>query len=192
LLHKHDSLWVKWTIKYNIGANNFWNMEVPNTCSWIWRNILKLRLRFLPMIRLKLSADSHCKFWSMPWLGNGVVLDHLFTYQQKLQSGIGDNAKAIDHIVEGKLVVPFSSNQVVRGIWKLYDSRTFDRPDRDTVLWNDRTHSISGVYYALHGIEAMPDCKWYQVTWSGMSTAADNFHFWKVISNALMTKDKLV
>lgn len=48
------------------------------------------------------------------------------------------------------------------------------------------------MYTALHGLNALPDCKWYKVTWSTVSSGTDNLCFWKVINNALMTRDKLV
>lgn len=159
LLQKYDTFWVKWTIRYNIGTKNFWLMKVPQSCSWIWRSILKLRHTFKPLVQIKLSKASVCKFWSDPWLGKGIVLDQLFTYQQKQQSRITGNALAVDHIVNGKSVLPYSSNQIVRAFWRHYDSCTFVHYEHDTVLWNDQAHTVSGVYKTMHGLDAMPDCK---------------------------------
>lgn len=52
-----------------------------------------------------------------------------------------------------------------------------------------KAHSISLVYDLLRGDRSI--FPWYKRVWSLMSNAKQNFHLWKVMSNALNTKDKL-
>ena len=38
----------------------------------------------------------------------------------------------------------------------------------------------------------MTDCKWHKVIWNTISPSGDNLMLWKVLNNALLTRDKLI
>lgn len=192
ILNKKDTLWVRWTLRHNVGAKSFWLMDAPQTCSWIWRSILNLRNTFKPLVQMHLSPSSTCRFWTEPWIGKGVILAQLFTYQQQLQSGIGRNELAVQRIHDNSLVLPHTSNQEIRAFWDVYRTRQYDMKDEDKLLWDDKKHTVSTVYHALMGLNEVPDCKWSRITWAAVSPSTDNLMFWKVRTNALLTRDKLI
>lgn len=167
-------------------------MKVPLNCSWTWRTLLNLRPYLSPYIRVKLSPSSTANFWSVPWMVNGLILGNIFTSQQIVQSGISANAKASDYIHDGKLQMPYSSNQVIRAVWNSFQDNIYLSSASDEILWYGKQHTISSVYKLLDKAPVPPAIKWHKVIWTVNSSARDNFMLWKVINKALLTKDKLL
>lgn len=46
-LNNNGNIWVQWSSKYVIKGKNFWNMNSPQSISWAWRSIFKLREEML-------------------------------------------------------------------------------------------------------------------------------------------------
>ena len=45
LFTQAGSLWVAWVHDELLKGRSFWTVKVPQSCSWGWRKLLKLRLR---------------------------------------------------------------------------------------------------------------------------------------------------
>ncbi|KAK1441015.1 hypothetical protein QVD17_06851 [Tagetes erecta] len=43
LIQNQDSLWVKWIHTVRLRGRNFWEIKIPSSCSWSWRNMLSVR-----------------------------------------------------------------------------------------------------------------------------------------------------
>lgn len=71
ILCKKDCLWVSWSYKYLLKNRNLWSMQIPQSCSWTWRSLLKLRDTYLPMV--KLHANMGSNFWEDPWCNDPYI-----------------------------------------------------------------------------------------------------------------------
>lgn len=196
LLSDADTLWVQWTKTHNLGSKKFWTMTVPQNSSWTWRSLLMSRSYLLPFIKVNLSPYSAAKFWYAPWMAEGLILCKLFIPQQILQSGISSFAIATDFIVDGRLLLPYTSNQDIRAVWNKYQHISFNPTLNDVILWSGKPHSISSVYKMLVSTvvnsPGRTDIRWHKVLWSRNSIPRDNLMLWKVINSALLTKDRLL
>ena len=53
------SIWVNWAKNHLIREHSFWEIPIPNNCSWTWRKLLQLRERFgLLYIMSMVMADT--------------------------------------------------------------------------------------------------------------------------------------
>ncbi|KAK1424627.1 hypothetical protein QVD17_19960 [Tagetes erecta] len=43
IILNQESLWVKWVHSVRLRGHKFWEVKVPGSCSWSWRNILSVR-----------------------------------------------------------------------------------------------------------------------------------------------------
>jgi hypothetical protein len=43
LFTRAGSLWVAWVETTWLKGRSFWHIPIPSTCSWSWKNLLKLR-----------------------------------------------------------------------------------------------------------------------------------------------------
>lgn len=67
IVNKDASLWVSWVHSTYLKFNNFWTMEKPTDCSWIWRRILTLRPIALRFIRYNFGNGRATSLWFDPW-----------------------------------------------------------------------------------------------------------------------------
>lgn len=88
---KH-SIWVEWTYKVLLKGKNLWEIDIPNDCSWCWRDILKLRDVARKHIRVDIGNGENCSLWFDSWhhlgpiarrFGNRIIYD----------SGLGRHAR---------------------------------------------------------------------------------------------------
>lgn len=125
-------------------------------------------------------------------MAEGLVLVNVFTPHQIEQAGICRDAQEIDYLFEGKLMLSYTSNQDIRALWNLYQNHHYGMAAREDVLWSGKQHSISVAYDRLTNVTGRTSTVWHKVIWSISSPARDNLMMWKVIKNALLTKNKLL
>lgn len=144
-------MWVAWSYKHHIGRKNFLTMEEQADCDWIWRFVLKLRVQFLPYLQVISFNSGIVKFWRDPWIGQGLILDNVSTYSQRLQAGIPIEAKAMDYI-QGLGTLSYSSNQDIRGLWNIFQGQFITSAHRDSYVrsFKAKVHSISVVYKLIN------------------------------------------
>jgi hypothetical protein len=53
LFARSGSIWVAWVKEYLLKGRSFWNISIPQSCSWSWRKLLKLR----PLAKLFLKFE---------------------------------------------------------------------------------------------------------------------------------------
>ncbi|KAF5186039.1 Dnase i-like superfamily protein [Thalictrum thalictroides] len=74
---KDDNLWVMWVWAHHIKEWNFWSMEVPSECSWVWRNILLMRKTAVQFIQYRIANDITTSLWFDPWCKGQVRWDNM-------------------------------------------------------------------------------------------------------------------
>ena len=67
IITNHDSIWARWVNRTVLKRKNFWSMAIPEDCSWVWRNILKLRNSAMPFFSYKIGNGKNISFWFDPW-----------------------------------------------------------------------------------------------------------------------------
>ncbi|KAL0454795.1 UNVERIFIED_CONTAM: hypothetical protein Slati_0818700 [Sesamum latifolium] len=78
-LQKNDeSIWVIWIRTYRLKNNMVWTAN-PNSGSWCWRKILRLRGPVLNCIRYDVGPGSERMVWKDPWHPLGVLI-HRFPW----------------------------------------------------------------------------------------------------------------
>ncbi|XP_062093575.1 uncharacterized protein LOC133799589 [Humulus lupulus] len=65
---KKDSLWVKWIHAVYIKDTNWWNYKAPNTSSWYWKQLVKVKEKFKDLQMLKLFSRGEYKINTKHWL----------------------------------------------------------------------------------------------------------------------------
>ncbi|XP_044486300.1 uncharacterized protein LOC123211559 [Mangifera indica] len=67
------SIWVEWTYKVLLKGKNVWEIDIPNDCSWCWRDILKLRDVARKHIRVDIGNGENCSLWFESWHHLGPI-----------------------------------------------------------------------------------------------------------------------
>lgn len=61
--------------EYLLKGKSFWEVKVPQVCSWSWRKILKLRDIARNFIQFKVGDGSGIFMWLVWWHPNGVLYE---------------------------------------------------------------------------------------------------------------------
>lgn len=69
------SLWVAWVEANWLKGKSFWQVSVPQSCSWSWKKLFKLREIAKNFIRFKVGDGSRIFLWSDHWHSAGCLLD---------------------------------------------------------------------------------------------------------------------
>lgn len=75
LFAKAGSLWVTWVNENLLMGCSFWQIKVPQSCSWCWRKLLKLRVEANNFLRFDVGNGSNINLWTDWWHPSGVLLD---------------------------------------------------------------------------------------------------------------------
>ena len=67
------SHWTDWIKIYLICKRSFWDLHIPNACSWTWRKILKLRDLFRPLIKSIIGDGADTWLWFDNWTPLGPI-----------------------------------------------------------------------------------------------------------------------
>ena len=68
------SLWVNWVKIHLIRDHSFWDLPIPNNCSWTWRKVLQLRAEVRPFIRHVVGNGWDTSLWFDNWIPFGPIL----------------------------------------------------------------------------------------------------------------------
>lgn len=165
-------------------------MREPQSCSWTWRNILKLRETFLPYIQCNYAVIKGLSFWNSPWAKPGLNLSSIVDYNLRRSSGISEDAMVEEYIHDGAIVLPFSSSFQLWSLWNTITNSQLTNSD-NALIWSTKLncHSIKLVYQLFCKSDTV--FPWCTRIWNNGCSAKHNLLLWKVMANALNTKDKL-
>lgn len=71
------SLWVAWQKDHRLKCSSFWNSELKESDSWIWKFILSLRPLAKQFIGCEIGDGKSASFWLENWSGFGPLIDYL-------------------------------------------------------------------------------------------------------------------
>ncbi|KAL1218351.1 putative ribonuclease H protein [Cardamine amara subsp. amara] len=77
LLTNNGSLWVAWTKEHRLKRTTFWNAEVKQTDSWVWKFMLSLRSLARPLMACDIGNGQSASFWFDNWSEFGALIDYI-------------------------------------------------------------------------------------------------------------------
>lgn len=95
-----ESLWIAWVHSTLLKGRSFWTVKIHLYHSWCWKKILKLRDKFLPMMKFLVGNGETIFIWHDPWHPRGPLLQYYgsailygsgASYNAKLPIMIQDN-----------------------------------------------------------------------------------------------------
>jgi hypothetical protein len=187
------SMWTTWSEINVIKGKNLWSMNKPQNLSWTWQCIFKLKDTILPLIQMNTDPIYKTSFWEDPWLDKGYILKRNLSYNEIMQSGIHLSAKVMDVLYIFQGGGRYSSNQRVQNIWDKIKNFTPMRPTSDRIVWGEKNNvfKVGEVYERIQCNSDILIWPWWKTVWSKDSSMRHNMILWKVLKDALLTRDKL-
>lgn len=140
---KSTSLWASWVQKTVLKTKNFWAIDIPSDCSWIWKKLLRLRTKAKRWISYRLGSGASVSLWYDPWWNH-----HSLACNDKdriiLSSGLSPTATVHDIIDTGQWVLPrpnLNHHHVSPGLltWlNTFDFPNFNLENEDSILWDNQ------------------------------------------------------
>lgn len=137
---KSDTLWALWVNGTVPRGKHFWVTNIPTDCSWIWRQVLKLRNVALQFFSFNIANGDSISLWFDPWWQNSCLATS-HTSSIITQCGLHHNDKLSKIIHDGVWILP-TANPRQHHIDPLlqYWLTTFEPPTLvsgvDTILWD--------------------------------------------------------
>jgi hypothetical protein len=67
LFARSGSLWVAWIHIYLLKGRSFWNLSIPQDCSWSWRKLLNLHSFAHEHIKFEVGPGHSIHLWHDNW-----------------------------------------------------------------------------------------------------------------------------
>ena len=153
------SLWVNWVKAHLIRDHSFWDIPIPNNCSWTWRKILQLRVEIRPFIRHIIGDGQHTSLWFDTWLPFGPILPQ-FEERVIYDSALPRQAKVSSIITNGQWVWPIANSPdlliLKQAIPHTMVPRVFQQ---DEVIWssNSGRYSSKASWHVLRDRHSLVD-----------------------------------
>lgn len=74
LFARSGSLWVAWVEENLLKRESFWQVAIPQNCSWSWKKLLKLRSIAKQFLSFKVGDGSKIYLWFDSWHPDGYLL----------------------------------------------------------------------------------------------------------------------
>jgi hypothetical protein len=81
LFARSSSIWVAWVRENFLKRRSFWSVGIPQSCSWSWRKILKLRDVAKRFLKFEVGSGEDIHMWLGSWHPIGILLE---TYGQRV------------------------------------------------------------------------------------------------------------
>lgn len=91
LFVKGGSLWVAWVREYLLSGKSFWLVNIPHSCSWSWRKLLKLRDVAKKFLQFKIGDGQSVHLWLDNWHPDGILFEK---YGFRAEYDAGSNLEA--------------------------------------------------------------------------------------------------
>jgi len=184
------SIWVAWIQNYMLKGRSFWSVNIPQTCSWSWRKLLKLRSIAKNFLKHEVGDGKHIHLWIDNWHPSGALVEKygyriVYDAQSRLDARLETVLRngnwcwkpaRSDHLVEIQSRLP----EVRLGV--------FDKP-----IW---TISRSGSYTCADTWDFLRQKKivveWWSIVWFKFAIPKQAFLLWLTVRNRLTTGDRLL
>lgn len=75
LFARSGSIWVAWVQDYLLKGRSFWNVSIPQNCSWSWRKLLRLRGLARGFLKFEVGDGTNIHMWLDNWHPCGPLLE---------------------------------------------------------------------------------------------------------------------
>jgi hypothetical protein len=171
------------------GKKSFWQIPLPQTCSWRWKKILKLYIPLLDLFSVpRLVMVLVFFLWYETWHPAGCLIEK-YGFKPIYDAGhsIGPMMSSITRNGE------WFWNSVRSDSLVKIQSRLPEIPigTADILVWNSSkgTYSCSESWNLLR--LKFPVVDWLRVVWFPLAIPTHFFILWLAVRDALTTKDKL-
>jgi hypothetical protein len=72
---RSGSIWVAWVRENLLKRKSFWSVGIPQSCSWSWRKILKLRDVAKRFLKFEVGNGENIQMWLDSWHPSGILLE---------------------------------------------------------------------------------------------------------------------
>lgn len=137
--NKHTcwSLWIN--AKYFRGTS-FWDVLIPKTAPWGWKNILVLRLIAMPHIKLLVGNGHQIKFWTDPWVNGGRLKD-CHGDRAVYDLGVGPDINVPQFIQNHRWKFPTPTSNALMDIFQTIPNEIEPWPNfNDGLVWTLQEH----------------------------------------------------
>lgn len=196
LFSSNGSLWVAWVERNLLQGKSFWSLDLPNSGSWIWKQLLNLRNIVKPLISCQLGNGRKAFFWLDNWAGPGSLLD-LVGPTGPLLSGIPELASVSDVVGPFGWLVSRSRNPVLRLMRSYLPPQPPDTNNSsiDLFIWRNSIADPPSNFSVAKTLKALnpdpPSVAWHFLVWFKGRIPKHAFITWTVMWQRLPTRDKL-
>ena len=147
-----SSLWVNWVKTHLIREHSFWEISIPNSCSWTWRKLLQLRGEVRQFIHYVIGDGRHTWLWYDSWLPLGPILPN-FEDRVIYVSALTKQARVDSIISNGEWRWPTANSPDLLILKQSIPASMLPRPNRsDEIIWSPagtRNFSMKSAWLAL-------------------------------------------
>lgn len=182
-----NSLWASWVQTTVLKKHNFWQIPIPSDCSWIWKQVLKLRPTALLHILYKVGRGDQISLWYDPWLHRNPILP---SQSLLINSGLSPHAKVSDILQLASWHLPPSNHHDVILFRRLFNSLPAPPNTQDCILWNSiDIHRVKAVHIWDCIRQRRADVSWYKTLWHNLHVPRFSFVLWLGFLRKLPTND---
>jgi hypothetical protein len=188
LFAQAGSLWVAWVDKNWLKGRSFWEISIPKSCSWSWKQLLKLRDIAKEFLRFKVGDGTQIFLWLDCWHPDGYLMDR-YGFRPVYDAGSCIDAKLSSIIKRGEWHWPYARSDLLVHIQSQLSLVTIGLDDQ--VIWKAK----NGVYNCAETWDTLRKketvVEWWRLVWFPMAIPRHSFLLWLVFRDALITKEKM-
>ena len=137
--NKH-TCWSLWTNDKYFRGTSFWDVLIPKTAPWGWKNILVLRLIAMPHIKLLAGNGHQIKFWTDPWVNGGRLKD-CHGDRAVYDLGVGPDINVPQFIQNHRWRFPTPTSNALMDIFQTIPNEIEPWPNfNDGLVWTLQEH----------------------------------------------------
>ena len=186
------SSWAIWAKANLLKGRSFWDIPIPQDCSWTWRKVLTLRNQFRPYFRSVVGNGSEVFLWYDFWLPVGA-LQVAFGEDQFEETGLHRKTKVSDIIRNDQWNWPWSSSEDLRSIRRIIRTQPVPtRDDLDYLWWVPSMNGEFTIQSSWDIIRTHSDnVEWHNLMWFPGRVPKTSFCLWLAIRERLYTQDRI-
>jgi hypothetical protein len=188
IARKKDSLWVKWCHFFLLKGKCIWIQQCPNSVSWTWLKIMKLRASFHDHIIYTAGTGENIFTWFDSWHGKGPLVK-VFGPRIVYDTNSRLNSKLSDFIQNENWIWPVSTSLVMIDI---SDSLPLIHRGTDKVMWADGDKKDFSIKSAKRILDHPREYVWwFNLVWFKDHIPKMAFILWIAIRRRLSTRKRL-
>jgi hypothetical protein len=185
---RSGSLWVAWIQENWLKGRSFWQVSIPQHCSWSWKKILQLRGIAKKFVKFE-AGDGHNIFlWYDNWHPLGCLIDK-FSYRPMYDAGHSIGPKLSSIIRRGSWFWPNARSEALVEIQSRLPEVLIGEVDQP--IWGTK----GGVFSCAETLEELrekkPVVEWHDVVWFSTAIPKHAFFLWFAFQDAITTREKL-